>query len=319
MRLVFFGSPDFSVPALEALHGEGHEIALVVTRPDRPRGRGQKPAATAVKKVASRLGLEVYQPRTANSSDCVERLREADAELGVVIAYGEVLKPEVLATTREGYLNVHASLLPEYRGSAPINWAVMRGEQRTGVSIIRMSPVLDAGPVLASREVAIGPEETAGELHERLAHLGAEALVEVVSRLAEGRAPQERAQPAEGGFFARKLTKKDGLVNWSRAAESIRNRVRGLRPWPGAYSYLRSDGDRLRVELLRVEVAAVDDADAEAGTVLRADDAEGLVVRAGQGAVRILELKPAGGRAMSAVDFLHGHPVEPGTVFTSEE
>lgn len=318
MRLLFFGSPDFSVPTLRILHRDGHDIALVVTRPDRPRGRGREPAATAVKKAAAELGLEVYQPETVNSEAAVERLRRAEADLGVVIAYGEILSRNVLATTERGFINVHASLLPDYRGAAPINWAVMRGEETTGVSVIRMSPELDAGPILATRQVGIGPEETAGQLHDRLAEVGAEAAADVVNRLEEGAPIQGRPQPEEGGFFARKLTKEDGLVEWSRKAEDIRNRVRGLNPWPGAYSYLESDDGQVRVELLRVETAEPDGDGEPPGTVLRADDEAGIVVQAGEGAVRLAELKPAGGRAMSDVDFLHGHSVQPGDRFVSE-
>ncbi|MFO7958471.1 MAG: methionyl-tRNA formyltransferase [Candidatus Brocadiia bacterium] len=318
MRLLFFGSPDFSVPTLRVLHRDEHDIALVVTRPDRPRGRGREPAATAVKKAAAELGLEVYQPETVNSEAAVTRFRGTRADLAVVIAYGEILSRDVLASTERGFINVHASLLPDYRGAAPINWAVMRGEETTGVSVIRMSPELDAGPILATREVPIGPAETAGELHDRLAEVGAEAAADVVNRMEEGLPVEERPQPEEGRFFARKLTKEDGMMDWSRKAEDIRNRVRGLRPWPGAYSYLESADGRVRVELLRVETAEADGDGEPPGTVLRADDQEGIVVQTGDGTVRLTELKPAGGRAMSDVDFLHGHPVEPGDRFVSE-
>jgi len=318
MRLIFFGSPDFSVPTLRALHGAGHDIALVVTRPDKARGRGREPAPTAVKRTAMGLGLDLFQPDTVNSDAAVERFRREDAGLGVVIAYGEILSAEVLATTERGFINVHASLLPDYRGAAPINWAVMRGEKITGVSVIRMSPELDAGPILATREVQIGAEETAGELHDRLAEAAAEAAADVVNRMEQARPVEQRPQPKQGGPFARKLTKEDGLINWAMDAEEIRNRVRGLRPWPGAYTYLESDDGRVRVELLRVETAERDNGDEQPGSVLRAGDDEGIVVRAGAGAVRILEIKPAGGRAMTAADFLHGHSVEPGHRFASE-
>jgi len=315
VKLLFFGSPQFAVPSLRALHGEGHRIEAVVTQPDRPRGRSGRPAPTPVKRAALELGLDVHQPPSANDADAVGALREAGAELGVVVAYGEILTAELLAVTARGFINAHASLLPDYRGAAPVNWAVIRGEEVTGVSVIRMEPQLDAGPVLATRRVSIGEDETAGELHDRLAPLAAEALTEVVGRMDAGEDIAGRPQPERTGFFARKLTKQDGRLDWSLPAAQLRDRVRGLTPWPGAFSELNTAGDRARATLLRVETAETDAARGEPGTVLRADDAEGLLVQAGRGAVRIRELRPAGGRAMTARDFIHGHRVEPGDRF----
>jgi methionyl-tRNA formyltransferase len=316
MRLLFMGSPEFAVPTLRSLCAAGHCIAMVVTRPDRPRGRSGKPLPTAAKSAALELGLEVFQPDSSNAPEAVAVLRAARAELGVVVAYGELLSAEVLEVATGGFINLHASLLPEYRGAAPINWAVIRGETKTGVSVIRMAPELDAGPVLAQREVDIGRDETAGELAERLAAVGADVVAEVVGRLAAGEEVQGRPQPRSRGFFARKLTKADGKVDWRLPAAEVRNRVRGLTPWPGAYCELRTEDGTERVTLLRAVTA---DAEAEGyaaepGAVVRCE-ADGIIVQAGDGLVRIEEVKPAGGRAMAAADFARGHRVRPGDRF----
>ncbi|MFO8007640.1 MAG: methionyl-tRNA formyltransferase [Candidatus Brocadiia bacterium] len=315
MKLLFFGSPDFAVPSLRALHAAGHDALRVVTRPDKPRGRGREPAATAVARVAEELGLDTCKPKSANNAEPVRELSATGAELGVVVAYGEILSPELLEATERGFLNVHASLLPDYRGAAPINWAVMRGEQVTGVSVIRMEPELDAGPLLARREVGIGPQETAGELYDRLAQVGAELITDVVGRIERGEPVPEEPQPAEGGFFARKLTKADGRVDWSRSAAEVCNHVRGVTPWPGARCSLEHDGQRTEVTLLSVEPPGLEGPQEPPGTILRAGEKAGLVVSTGGGGVRILELKPAGSRRMSARDFIHGHAVEPGDRF----
>ncbi len=311
MKLLFFGSPVFAVPSLRALHGAGHEVAMIVTQPDRPKGRHRTLVPTAVKEAAGELALPVYQPARASAPDSVEFLASQLADLAVTVAYGEVLAPEVLETTEGGYLNVHASLLPDYRGAAPINWAVIRGETETGVSVIRMAPKLDAGPVLAQRRTPIGPDETAGELSERLAEMGAEAVVEVMGRLAAGEDVQATPQPARTCFFARKLTKEDGRLDWSLTAEEIHNRIRGLTPGPGAYCELGP----LRLALLSAGVAAVQHPAGEPGAVVGAGE-DGILVRTGAGVVCLRRLKPAGGRAMDAGDFLRGHRVSVGDRFS---
>jgi methionyl-tRNA formyltransferase len=314
MKLVFFGSPGFAVPSLRRLHGAGHSVMLVVTRPDRPRGRSGMPMATAVKVAAGDLGLPFFQPADPNAPGALAHLRGEGAELGVVVAYGEILSAEALATTSSGFLNLHASLLPDYRGAAPINWAIMRGEQETGVSVIRMAPRLDAGPVLAERPVRIGPDETAGQLEARLADMGAELLDDVVGRLARGELPEGREQPRRTSFFARRLTKEDGRIDWSAPAAEIHNRVRGLSPWPGAYCQFEGNGRNERVHLLRVRSAPAGPQRAEPGTVLQAGG-DGIFVKAGAGVVRILEVKPAGSRAMAAADFVNGRAVRAGDRF----
>jgi methionyl-tRNA formyltransferase len=316
MKLVFLGSPAFAVPSLRALHEAGQEVALVLTRPDRPRGRGRKPGPTAVKRAALELDVEVYQPASANAPDAVRAIAAKGPELGVVVAYGQILSPELLGAVTGGFLNLHASLLPLHRGAAPVNWALIRGDEVTGVTVIRMEPELDAGPILAQREVPIRPDETAGELADRLAEIGAETLADVVDRLASGDEVRERPQTGEPGPPARKLTKQDGRLDWSLAAEDLRNRVRGLTPWPGAYCEVIGDDGAQRVTLLRVSVAEDDAAPGaeEPGTVLRTG-ADGIVAQAGDGLLRVEELKPAGARAMSAADFVNGYHVAPGNRF----
>ena len=315
MKLAFLGSPDFAVPTLRALHQAGHELCPVVTRPDRPRGRGRKPAATAVKQAAEELGLPLLQPRSVNRPEVAEALAGSGAEMGIVAAYGEILSRAVLAALPQGFLNLHASLLPDYRGAAPVHWALIRGETETGVTVIRMAPRLDAGPILAARRVAIGARETMGELQDRLAREGAALMLEVVNGLSAGEDLPGRPQPASGGFYARALTKDDGRLDWSATARDVCNRVRGLTPWPGAYAAFQGRGRELSVTLLRTEPVPEVGGQAEPGVVL-AVEPRALLVQAGRGAVRVAELKPAGSRAMSAEDFVHGHYVAPGDRFT---
>jgi methionyl-tRNA formyltransferase len=319
MRLAFLGTPDFAVPSLDALCRAGHEVALVVTQPDARKGRGLHTTPPAVKAAALRLGLSVYQPAGINTSKAVERLTQAAPELGIVVAYGQILRPAVLDVPMHGYLNLHASLLPAYRGAAPVNWAVIRGEKTTGVTVQRVVLQMDAGPVLAHGTAQIGPEETAGELHERLSRIGAELLAGVVGRLAVGNPPPELEQDHARATFAPKLAKDDGLIDWSLPARSVHNLVRGLTPWPGAAACLVTGVRREEIIVLRARVETAPAGafeDALPGTVVAADDGRGIVVKAGRGLVAVLELKPAAGRAMSASDFLHGRSVRPGDRFT---
>jgi methionyl-tRNA formyltransferase len=311
MRLFFLGTPDFAVPTLRVLHAAGHDIALVVTRPDRPRGRHGAPEPPEVKLAALELGLPVFQPESANAPESVERLRAVGARLGVVVAYGEVLTADLLGAAQEGFLNLHGSLLPGYRGAAPINWAIIRGEKEAGLSVIRMTPRLDAGPILAERRVETDAM-TAGELSDLLAALGAEVMAEVVGRLGAGERIEGRQQPARGGFFARKLTKEDGRIDWTMPARDLANRVRGLTPWPGVYCDFVRGGSRLRVVIVRAEAVATKGGGP--GEVLSAG-ADGILVAAGQGGLLVLRLKPGGSHEMDAVDFVNGHHVTRGDRF----
>ena len=315
MRILFMGTPDFSVPPLEALHSGGQDVVLVVSRPDMRRGRGRRPTETPLKAAALRMGLPVYQPPTVNAPSAIERLRGARPELGIVVAYGELLKREVLSVPRHGFLNLHASLLPKYRGAAPINWAIIRGEKETGVTVQRMSPELDAGAIVAQQSIAIGEDDTAGDLHDRLCECGAALLLDVVERLSRGEALRERPQDPAAVSYAPKLTKKDGRMDWRQTAAQLRNRVRGLTPWPGAFCRFVGRDRTQDVIVLQAALGPEGVGTAPAGTVLSADDRGGIVVQTGQGTVIIEKLKPASGRAMAAADFVHGHTVRPGDRF----
>jgi len=317
MKIVFVGTPDFAVPSLEQLARAGHSIELVVTRPDRRRGRGLQPAAPPVKKAALELGLPLLQPRSINSPDSIERIRNTGARLGVLVAYGEIISPDVLAALPEGFLNLHASLLPAYRGAAPINWAIINGETQTGVSVVKMVEELDAGPVLAQRAVPIGPDQTAGELHDVLAAAGAELLADVVGRLDRAEPVRQQEQNEALASVAPKLSKQDGRIDWTLPAEQIKNRVRGMTPWPGAWCYFAGRDRTELVSLLEVqaEKEAPRTPDAGPGTVIQVDSREAVRVKAGRGTVTIKAIKPASGRAMEIADFVHGRRVRVGDRF----
>jgi len=317
MKLVFAGTPEFAVPSLESLVGAGHSVALVITRPDRRRGRGQKPGETPVKRAALKLGLPLMQPQSINEPQCLARMRRTGAELGVLVAYGEILNRGVLSAPAQGFVNLHASLLPSYRGAAPIHRAIIRGESQTGVTVLKMSEKLDAGPILAQKAVPIGPDQTTGELHDVLKVAGAQLLTDVVNRLDRGERHTEREQDASRASYAPGLTKEDSRIDWTVCAGAIRNRVRGLTPWPGAYCQFAGRKRSERVALLEVEAVAElsTSASAEPGTVLSVEPDESVLVKAGQGAVRIKAVKPASGRAMAIADFVHGHGVVPGDRF----
>ena len=309
MRLVFAGTPVFAQRALESLVSAGHEVGLVLTRPDKPAQRGQKLVASPVKQWALAHGLEVWQPRTLREPDARARLREAGADAMVVAAYGLLLPPEVLAIPPHGCLNIHASLLPRWRGAAPIQRAIQAGDARTGITIMQMDAGLDTGPMRLVRVLPIGPRDTGATVHDALAALGAEAIVEALARLAAGTLPLE-PQPAEGVTHAAKLTKADSPIDWSRPVRAIVDQVRAFDPVPGSSAELEHvPGTTLKVW------KAVPDARpthrAAPGTVLAAGDGA-IVVAAGDGALALLELQRPGGRRMATREFLAGFPVRPG-------
>jgi methionyl-tRNA formyltransferase len=238
MRLVFLGTPEFAVPTLERILQGGHEVLAVVTQPDRPSGRGARLAAPPVKQLALRHGLPVYQPERIRRPEAVARLAALQAEVMVVVGYGQIIPQPVIDLPPRGILNVHASLLPRYRGAAPVQWAIVNGETRTGVTIMRIDAGLDTGDILLQAETAIGPEETAIELAARLSGMGAALLVEALDRLARGELPARPQDPAEA-TYAPLLKKEDGRLDWSQSAAALHNRVRGMQPWPGAHTTFR--------------------------------------------------------------------------------
>lgn len=335
MRVLFWGTPEFGSPALRALTGEGHEIVGVVTRPDRPAGRGRRITAGPVKREALDLGVPVLQPPKPRGETFLESLRELRADVAVVAAYGHILTEEVLELPPRGSLNIHASLLPELRGAAPVNWAIIRGHRRGGVTVMRMVRELDAGPILHQVGVDIPPDMTAGELSAALSELGAEAIVDVLARL-EGGEVEEREQDHDRATYAPKLDREIARLDWSLPAEEVARWIRGCDPWPAAWSELRAAGDgdvesdgggvggreAVPVQLFAPEVipgrSGPDGPAAEraaSGTVLRADPREGLSVAAGSGAVRVGEVKPAGRPRMSAAAWVRGRGPVPGDRF----
>ena len=238
MRIVFMGTPEFSVPSLRKLHETGHEVVVVVTQPDRRAGRGRKPRAPAVKVAALELGLPVEQWENVNDGAVVERVRLVRPDVIVVVAFGQILHDELLAVPPMGAINVHASLLPRYRGVAPINWVILNGESETGVTTMFMARKVDAGEIILTKRTPIGDSETAGELSARLSEMGAEVLVETLNLVESGEAPRIKQNPGEA-TYARKLKKGDGEIDWERPAGDIVDHVRGMTPWPGAYTWFR--------------------------------------------------------------------------------
>jgi len=311
MRVVFFGTPQFAVPSLEQLIQSAHDVVGVVTQPDRPRGRGQKVTDAPVKVTAVQHGLPVFQPARLRDPEVKETLARWAPELGVVAAYGKILPESVLNLPRFGMINVHASLLPRYRGAAPVQRAVIDGMPETGVTIMRMVLDLDAGGMFAKVMRPIGSDETSDIVERDLAHLGASLLLDVIDDLAAGRAVEE-PQNDSLSTYASKITKEEGLIDWTLAATDIHNRVRGLYPWPHAFSYL--NGERLIV--MRSHVAP-EPTSADPGTIV--DVSSGAISVATGHAERLAidEVQPEGRRAMKVRDYLAGHPIQPGTRFNA--
>jgi methionyl-tRNA formyltransferase len=309
MRLGFFGTPAFAVPSLSALAGAGHQIAAVVTQPDRPRGRGQQVTAEAVKVRALELGLPVLQPERLGDPAFLEALEALRLDLAVVVAYGRILTPRVLGTPTSGFINVHASILPRWRGAAPVHRAILAGDSRTGVTIMRVVQALDAGNVLLTEETAIGADETSVELGARLSESGAALLVRAVEALARGPVP-EREQDEALVTYAHRLERRESRLDWAQPAEVVHNHIRGLQPWPMAAGVL----DGTRVAFVRSSVASAEASGAAPGSVV-AVRGDALEVAAGPGVVRITEIQPEGRRAMPVRAFLGGRTVSVGSRF----
>ena len=308
MRLVFMGSADFAVPSLKALCAKGHEILLVVTQPDRPQGRGRKLKGTPVKELAQQLGLPLAQPERVRDERFIESLRALQPEVIVVVAYGQILPAAVLEIPARGCINVHASLLPRYRGAAPVAWAIMQGEQETGVTTMLMDEGMDTGDILLQARLLIPPRATAGEVEKCLAEEGAELLLATLERWEKGEIRPVRQNAAEA-TYAPLLRAEHERIDWSQPALVIYNLVRALNPRPGAHTYF---GDRL-VKVWQAEVTDCDSKGMSPGEVLKLDG-EGLVVQTGKGCLRLLEVQPAGRPRMSAAAFGRGYGVKPGVL-----
>ncbi len=305
VRILFMGTPGFAATIFKGLVQVGWRFVGAVTQPDKARGRGRVPSQPPLKLCATAAGIEVFQPQTLKDPYTVDAIKGLSLDLILVAAYGKILPSQILELPRLGCFNIHASLLPELRGAAPINWAILRGYSVTGITIFKMDQGMDTGDIVFARQIAIDPEETAGELSQRLAELAipiADHALECIVRGVATYTPQDHSRAT----YAPVLTKADGLIDWTLPAEHIRNRIRGLDPWPTAYT-------RWRGKMLKLFRAYVEDAepDAACGEVV-ATPREGILVRAGKGIVVVREVQYEGGRRMCAADFLRGHPIRVG-------
>jgi methionyl-tRNA formyltransferase len=307
-RLIFLGTPDFAVPPLKALVEHGHNLLAVVTQPDRPKGRGKKVVPSPVKRVAMDYGLEVMQPEKASAQEFCEEIRGKGPDLLVVVAFGQILKKDLLEIPRWCVLNIHASLLPKYRGAAPIHWAIINNETESGLTAMRMDEGLDSGPVLLQEEVPILPDETAGQLYDRLARLSGEFLIKTIKCMAEGRlmgTPQDQAEAT----YAPKVDRSMSFVKWDQPARAISALIRALDPWPGAFTTLSGK----EIKLFSPGISDEKRLDVVPGRV--AGHSEGaLEVETGKGVLQISELQIPGKKRLAASDFLRGFPLNKGTI-----
>jgi methionyl-tRNA formyltransferase len=309
LRLIFMGTPDFAVPTLRALAERGHDVAAVYTRAAKPAGRrGMELTPSPVEREARRLGVPVLSPKSLRTSEALETFRSHKADVGVVVAYGLILPKDILEAAPLGCFNLHGSLLPRWRGAAPINRAVMAGDRETGVMVMRIEEGLDTGPVAMTERLPIAPDATAGDLHDQLAPLGAKLMGRALEAL-ERNALILTPQPETGVTYAAKIDKAETRIDWRKPAGEVHDHIRGLSPFPGAWFELPSAGAPARIKVLRTTRA---DGSAPAGTVLD----ENLTIACGDGAVRILELQRAGKQPMEASDFLRGTAIAPGTVLS---
>lgn len=306
MRIVFMGTPDFSVPALEALVEGGHEVVAAITQPDKPKGRGKAVLMTPVKEKAMELGIPVYQPVKVREPEFVEKLRQMEPDAIVVVAFGQILPKSILEIPRYGCVNIHASLLPKYRGAAPIQWAVIDGERESGVTTMFMNEGLDTGDMLEKEAVTLDPKETGGSLHDKLSAIGGRIILSTLKGLEDGTL-KGTPQTDEGTCYAKMLKKSLGDIDWTMDAAAIERLIRGLNPWPSAYTCLHGktlkiwDGDVMEREY-----------GVEPGTVAEVAK-DRLVVQTGQGSLAIRSLQLEGKKRMDAGDFLRGYAVEAGT------
>lgn len=310
MRLVFLGTPEFAVPCLRAVRDAGHEVAVVVTQPDRPSRRGQSVlAAPPVKEAAS--GIEVLQPEDVNAPEAVSRLRDARADAFIVVAFGQRMGAEILSLPPRGCVNVHASLLPKFRGASPVASAILKGHARTGVTLMRLVERMDAGPILMQRAVPIADDDTTDSLEGKLSHVGAEMLAELLSAWSAGREVPETAQDESRATYAKKLRKEDGLIPWEQPARRVDRLIRAMYSWPIAFTYLHAEGKPPRRIAIRRARLSAEAKSAAPGTILALRD-QGLQVATGEGAIDLVELQPENRKAMDARSFVNGWRVKPG-------
>lgn len=316
MRIVLAGSGSFGLPALRALVEGGQEISLIVAQPDRPSGRGRVVRVGAIKWFAREKDIPVFQSGNINTPAAVRRIAEARPELLLVIAFGQKIGPKLIEMPTYGAINLHASLLPKYRGAAPVNRAIINGETETGLTVIAMTDQMDAGDILGQRATHIDPNETAGHLHDRLSALGARLVTEIVREILLDEVARRR-QNENQATLAPRLKKNDGRIDWNRPAVAVHNQIRGVTPWPGAFTQLPRAGKKkapLRLVIDRTVLSQASVGKAAPGTVVAAGP-QGIDVATARGDVRVLALTPAGKRTMTAADFLNGHAVKPGARF----
>ncbi|MGF7395992.1 methionyl-tRNA formyltransferase [Thermoanaerobacterium thermosaccharolyticum] len=305
MNIVFMGTPEFAVPSLEKLIESGHNVMLVITQPDKPRGRGKKISYSPVKECAIKNNIDVFQPqKLKNNKEVFDKLRKLNPDLIVVAAYGKILPEEILQIPRYGCINVHASLLPKYRGAAPINWAVINGEKETGITIMYMEKGLDTGDILLQKSIPILEEDNSETVHDKLAVLGGNALIDAINKMVDG-ALKPVKQDDSKATYAPILEKSIGLIDWQKSAVEIKNLVRGLRPWPVAYTYYK--GNMLKI--WAAEVYSYEGKE-KPGTVITTGSA--LIVKCGKDALKILEIQSEGKRRMTVEEFLRGHTIAKG-------
>jgi len=308
-RIIFFGTPEFSVPTLNALHEEDHDVVLVVTRPDRPKGRGRKLTQSPIKETALKLGYDVVQPTSIKTREFVDQIRHCKPDFVIVVAFGRILPENVLAQARIGAINVHASLLPKYRGPAPIQWAIIKGEPETGVCTILMDKGMDTGDILLSLKEPIRADDTAGSLHDRLAKKGAHALIDTLMAYCDNTI-QPTPQDHSAATYAPMLAKEDGRIDWNKSAESLEPFIRGVTPWPGAYTFF----EEKRLKVFRSRPIAIDVSEPP-GTVLHSFPGE-LRVATGNGALSIEEIQGPSGKRLSVKDFLRGFDIPSGAILS---
>ena len=309
MKVIFMGTPDFSVGTLEALIEAGHEVVLAVTQPDKPKGRGKEMQFTPIKECALKHGIPVYQPRKVREPECVEELRKYEADIMVVIAFGQILPKEILEMTPYGCVNVHASLLPKYRGAAPIQWSIIDGETVTGVTTMQMDEGLDTGDMLLKTEVPIEKDETGGSLHDKLEVSGAALCVETLKALEEKTLIPEK-QGESPTAYARMLDKHLGNIDWNESAEKIERLIRGLTPWPSAYTTW--NGKQMKIWRAEVEQASGDEMP---GTIVKVEK-EAFFVQTKEGMLKVLELQIPGKKRMDAGAFLRGYQIKEGEILS---
>ncbi|NOR49661.1 MAG: methionyl-tRNA formyltransferase [Desulfuromonadales bacterium] len=304
IRTIFMGTPDFALQTLQGLIDAGCNLVGVYTQPDRPKGRGKQLAAPPVKELAQKYDIRVYQPIKLRQPETVAELEALAPDLVIVVAYGQILPKSVLDIPRYGCINVHASLLPKYRGAAPINKAIIDGETETGITTMYMDVGLDTGDMLVKKTLSIGPQETAGELHDRLAVLGRKTMEETLQQLCAGTL-QRHVQDNDQSTYAAMMKKEDGRINWNRPAVEVHNQIRGLDPWPGAYTSL--NGELLKLARTSPEITTGDNP----GSIISTDN-NGVRIACGTGSLLVRELQLAGRKRLPAADFLRGCPLEPG-------